>query len=67
MYLPDVATANGVVLVVNEALYETRICHARGADEIEHVISAGQTLAFTYNGTTGGWSMESVLTNATAD
>lgn len=67
VYLPAVAAANGVVLVVSEAPYETRICHARGADEIEHVISAGQTLAFTYDEHAGGWSMEPVLTNATSD
>ncbi len=61
VYLPAEAPANSVVLIVCDALYTTRIGHSQGTDELEHVISAGQVLAFTYSTASRQWHKQEVL------
>ncbi|MFY0728950.1 hypothetical protein [Pseudomonas sp. NFX15] len=61
VYLPDVAPANSVVLIVSKAPYATRISHPLPTSEIEHVIAPGQVLAFTFRVASGQWDMQEVL------
>jgi hypothetical protein len=65
--LPALAEANSVVLVVSNALQETRIRYGQGPVELEHVIRCSETCAFMYNSEAGSWSLESVMTHVITD
>ncbi|WP_419710901.1 hypothetical protein [Pseudomonas sp. NFX224] len=65
--LPTLAPDTSVVVVVNKATSDTRISHHQKPGEPEHLISHGQSLAFTFNSASGLWEKQVAGSDVTAD